>query len=162
MRKLFPLILFIYPTVAIANVVWPALILETRILSWWAITLGLSIEYLFVRKLLQVQPKQAIIYTIFANIVSAILGLFLIPISGIIWEMFPGSLIYHYLNVSVTWWPTFIMACLINVALEGYVYKDVFGLRFRFKSKLFFWFLLANALSVGAAFASIFIIPLSL
>jgi hypothetical protein len=33
----------------IADLVWPALLLEGRILTWWAILAGLIIEYFFVR-----------------------------------------------------------------------------------------------------------------
>ena len=32
-----------------ADVVWPALYLETRIFTWWAMALGLVIEFFFVR-----------------------------------------------------------------------------------------------------------------
>ena len=32
-----------------ADVVWPAMFLETRLVTWWAISTGLVAEYLFVR-----------------------------------------------------------------------------------------------------------------
>ena len=37
----FPLSLLAFSTTARADMVWPALVLETRLLSWWAIGLGL-------------------------------------------------------------------------------------------------------------------------
>ncbi|MDN3639084.1 hypothetical protein QWY82_09715 [Simiduia curdlanivorans] len=163
MRRIAIWMLLFFPVVAHANAVWPALYLETRLFSWWAISVGLVVEYLFVRKLFQVTPKKAIFVTITANAASALLGILLIPLAGIAWEVFPGLLFYHVLNIGtfnpITWCATFIIACAVNVALEGLVYKKTFRLNFLFKSKMFLWFLLANAVSVGVAAVSLYIIP---
>jgi len=151
------------PIVAHANVVWPALYLETRLFSWWSISIGLLVEYLFVRKLFMVAPQKAVLATITANAASAILGILLIPLAGIVWEVFPGLLFYHLLQVDtfnpITWCATFLIACAVNVALEGLVYKKTFKLNFLFKSRIFFWFMLANTASVGIATASLIINP---
>ena len=48
-RKLFVAVVAIFPIAVYANVEWPALVLETRLLSWWAIGLGLLIEYFFIK-----------------------------------------------------------------------------------------------------------------
>lgn len=155
--------LLVLPAVACANVVWPALYLETRLFSWWAISVGLVIEYLFVRKLFSVKPSLAITATGAANAASAIIGLILIPLAGIAWEIFPGIVFYKVFNLgtfnSITWCATFGLACAVNVALEGVVYKKYFSLPFIFKSRLFFWFMLANSASVGVAMASLVIKP---
>ncbi|KZN35211.1 hypothetical protein N480_19395 [Pseudoalteromonas luteoviolacea S2607] len=160
--RVFLLVLLI-PVPAYANMIWPALYLETRLFSWWAITLGLVIEYLFVRKLYDVPIIKAVLATIGANLVSAVVGIVLIPLAGIVWEIFPGILFYKVLGMGtfnpITWTATFILACLVNLALEGLVYKKVFKLPFQFKSKLSIWFFLANTVSVGVAFASLFIVP---
>ncbi len=156
-------ILLLFPIAAQANVVWPALYLETRLFSWWAISVGLLVEYVFVRELLSASPLKALLATITANVASAILGILLIPLAGIAWEVFPGLLFYHVFNMGtfnpITWCATFIMACAINVALEGLVYKKVFKFGFIIKSRLFFWFMLANAASVGIAAASLLVHP---
>lgn len=153
----------LFPVAAYANVVWPALYLETRMFSWWAISIGLVVEYLFVRKLLKVTPQKAVLATIAANTASAVLGILLIPLAGIAWEVFPGLLLYHALNMGtfnpVTWCATFLIACAVNVALEGLVYKKVFKFNFLFQSRIFLWFMLANAASVGVATASLIINP---
>lgn len=163
MRKFLLFLGLVLPVSAYANVVWPALYLETRLFSWWAITIGLVVEYLFVRKLLPATPKQAIYATAAANAISAVLGIVLIPLAGIAWEVFPGLLFYYLLHMGtfnpITWGATFIIACIVNVVVEGFAYKKLFKLGFLFKSRLFFWFMLANAASVGAAMASLVVIP---
>ncbi len=156
----------LFPVVAHANVVWPALYLETRLFSWWAVSVGLLVEYVFVRHLFKVALPKAILATITANAASAILGVLLIPLAGIAWEVFPGLLFYHFLNMGtfnpITWCATFLIACAINVALEGLVYKKIFKFSFLFKSKMFLWFMLANTASVGVATASLIINPVQL
>ena len=162
-RKGIILLLVLFPAVTHANVVWPALFLETRLFSWWAILVGLLIEYLFVRKLFQVSPQKAMLATISANTASAVLGIILIPLAGLAWEIFPGLLFYHVLKMGtfnpITWCATFLIACAVNVALEGLVYKKTFMLNFLFKSRMFFWFMLANTASVGVATVSLIINP---
>lgn len=163
MHKSIPILFLLLPTLAYANMVWPALYLETRLFSWWAISVGLLIEYLFVRKFLDTTVTQALLATVAANIASAVLGIVLIPLAGVAWEVFPGLLFYHLLNMGtfnpITWVATFILACAVNVAIEGLVYKKAFKLGFLYKSKLFFWFMLANAASVGVAMVSLVINP---
>ncbi|MFT5593924.1 MAG: hypothetical protein ACI8SR_002311 [Oceanicoccus sp.] len=163
MRRITIWMLLMFPVVVHANVVWPALYLETRLFSWWAISVGLLVEYLFVRKLFQVTPQKALLATITANVASAILGILLIPLAGIAWEVFPGLLFYHVLKMGtfnpVTWCATFLIACAVNVALEGLVYKKIFKFSFLFKSRMFLWFMLANTASVGVATASLIINP---
>lgn len=163
MRKFIPILFLLVPTLAYANMVWPALYLETRLFSWWAISVGLLIEYLFVRKFLGAAGKQALLATVAANAASAVLGIVLIPLAGVAWEIFPGLLFYELLNMGtfnpITWVATFLLACAVNVAIEGLVYKKAFKLGFLYKSKLFFWFMLANAASVGVAMVSLVINP---
>ena len=166
MRKLVVAALLITPAIACANVVWPALYLETRLFSWWAISVGLVIEYLFVRWLFGLTPGRAAVADLFANAASAVVGVVLIPVSGIVWELFPAS-IYNWAFEwgtfnPITWTSTFFIACVINALLEGFVYKKVFKLDLKIKSKKFWWLVLANTFSVGVAFASLWIAPLHL
>jgi uncharacterized membrane protein SirB2 len=95
------------------------------------------------------------------NTGSSLLGFVLIPIAGFVWEIFPGTVIYNVFHIGTfnpgTWAATFLLAVLINSALETTV------LRYAFKQKpvkrIFWWLALANALSVGLAFASVFRYP---
>lgn len=152
-----------FPIAAYANAVWPAVYLELRLFTWWAISVGLVIEYLFVRKLLLASPPKAVLATVTANIASAVLGIFLIPLAGVVWAIFPGLVFYHLFDMDtfhpVAWVVTFLLACVVNVVVEGWVYQKVFKLGFFFKSRMFWWFMLANAASVGVAMASLVIFP---
>ncbi|HMG06371.1 MAG TPA: hypothetical protein VK581_13005 [Chthoniobacterales bacterium] len=145
----------------LADLVWPALFLEQRLFSWWAIGLGLLVELFFVRWLTGLDWRMSAVADVAMNTASSLLGFFLIPIAGIAWEFFPGTGIYKVFNIGTfnpgTWVATFLLAVLINSALETTV------LRYAFKQKpvkrIFWWLALANALSVGLAFASLFRYP---
>jgi len=163
-RKLFIAILVLFPVVAYANVVWPALYLETRLFSWWAIGVGLIIEFFLIKWLFNLSVKRAMIADVSANTLSSIAGIILIPLSGIAWEIFPASLINWLFSWGtfnpVTWVVTFVLGCLVNAFLEGAVYKKWFAPEFRFKSKAFIWLLIANSFSVSAAYISFWVNPL--
>jgi hypothetical protein len=145
----------------VADMVWPALFLEQRLFSWWAIGFGLLVELFFVRWLTGLSWRMSAVADVAMNAASSLLGFFLIPIAGIAWEFFPGIVIYKVFNIGTfnpgTWVVTFLLAVLINSALETTV------LRYAFRQKpvkrLFWWLALANALSVGLAFASLFRYP---
>ena len=143
-----------------ADVVWPALYLETRLVTWWAITVGLVAEYIFVRQLLGFGVRKALLADVCMNFASTLLGILLIPIAGLAWEFFPGSVLYRIFDVGTfnpgTWVMTFLFAVAINAALESLV------IRWAFKTKLgkrgFWGLVVANAVSVGLAFGSLFVL----
>jgi len=157
------LLFALLPATALANVVWPALYLETRLFSWWAIGIGLLVEFFFLRWLFGLSYKQAALADLSANAVSAVTGLVLIPVAGFLWELFPGSLINWVFDWGtfnpVTWLGTFLLACVVNALLEAIVYRTWFVRDLRFRSKQFVWLILVNAISVGVAVASLWIAP---
>lgn len=146
-----------------ANVVWPALYLETRLFSWWAICFGLIIEYFFIKKIFNLESKLTLKIIIVANTISAILGIVLIPLGGIVWEIFPAGIYNSILGWGtfnpITWGGTFLLASLINAIVEGLVYKKIFKIELFFKSKKFLYLFLINILSVSVAFVSLWIYP---
>jgi hypothetical protein len=145
----------------IADMVWPALYLETRLFTWWTIGLGLLIEFFFVRWLFALPIRKAAVATVVANAVSALAGVPLIPLVGIIWEFFPGMLYMGPLHWGtfnpITWAATFLIGCLVTTAIEALVYR--YGFKFRVGRREFIWLTAANSLSVGLAFASLFVFP---
>lgn len=171
MRRLMIWILLSVPVTLHANVIWAALVLETRLFSWWAVSIGLLVEWLFVRQLFQVTFRKAALAAIAANAFSAILGIPLIPLAGFVWELVPELLwfieesvpaLFDHIDLSavnkiIRWCGTLVIACAVNVLLEGLFYKKVFKFDFLFRSGKFLWFMLANAASVGAAGASLII-----
>ena len=141
---------------ATADMVWPALLLESRIFTWWAIGLGLLIEFFFVRWLFTPSLRKALIATVIANAVSALAGVPLIPIVGFMWVFFVyvGPVNGGNFN-PIAWGATFLLACLITTGIEALVYR--FGFKFRVGRREFFWLSVANSLSIGAALAGVFI-----
>lgn len=158
------LALLTVPVLAHANMVWPSIYLEERMFTWWGIVLGLVIEYPFVRHLFGLAPSRALTADVAANVVSAVAGIALIPVSGMFWETGPGTL-YRW---AFGWEPfggaslagAFIMACITNAAVEGLAYRYLVKVPFRFRSRAFLWLVLANAGSIAVAFASLWVSPL--
>jgi hypothetical protein len=145
----------------LADLIWPALLLEGRIATWWAIGAGLAVEYLFVRSITGLPPLRAAWANIAMNATSTLLGLILIPIAGIVWELFPGIVIYNVFKIGTfnpgTWAATILMAAAINAFIERFVLRRFFNQKV---SKRGFWLLFgANTVSVGLAFASILYLP---
>jgi hypothetical protein len=161
-RVLLGTALIVMAVPATADMVWPALYLETRLFTWWTIGLGLLIEFFIVRWLFALPIRKAAIATVVANATSAVAGVPLIPIAGIIWEFFPGMLYMGPLHWGtfnpITWGATFLLACLVTTAIEALVYR--YGFKFRVGRREFLWLTVANSLSVGVAFASLFVFPL--
>jgi len=155
--------MFLFPCLVYANVVWPALYLEMRIFSWWAITFGVLIEFLFVKWLLVLSAGRAFGVVILANAVSTVAGVVLLPLLGVAWEFFPGALINSAFDWGtfnpITWSVTFVLGCLLNALIEGVVYKKIVS-GFRLWGRFFVWLLVANSFSVAAAFISLWVVPI--
>lgn len=158
MSKFFYLIIFFFPSVASANVVWPALELTGSLLWWWPIAVGLVVEFAFIKWLFPISFIKAVIAVISANITSTIAGIILIPLAGIVWELFPGSIIYWVFGWGtfnpVGWAATLFLACFVNGFIERFVYIKWFVPVFKIKSMGFLWLLIANSVSVGIAYQS--------
>jgi hypothetical protein len=145
----------------LADIVWPALFLGSRLSAWWVIGLGLIVELFFVRWLTTLNWSKSFVADVSMNAASALLGGVLIALVGLGWEFFPGTFIHEIFQVGTfnpgTWAATFLFAVFINAGLETLV------LRFVFKQKagkrIFWWLCVANSLSVAVAFVSIFLNP---
>lgn len=152
-------VLLAMPGLAWANAVWPALYLQDRLLSAWSIALGLPIEWLILRHSFSLPAWRAAGVTVAANAASAVLGILLIPLAGFIWEIIPGQLLMALAHLGtfnpVTWGATFVLACLVNTGIELSVCKRIFKLPVGRREQLLV--LAANGLSVGLAFASLWI-----
>jgi hypothetical protein len=72
-----------------ADMVWPALLLENRLLTWWAILVGLFVEYFFVRRITHLSFSRAALADVCMNAASALLGSQLAPSEGT-----PGNVLW--------------------------------------------------------------------
>lgn len=109
-------------TFTIANIVWPALILVGRMLAVWPIAAGLFVEFFFVRYATKLRGWRCLAGDVWMNVASAALGLVLIPLSGIAWELLASFTIYRPFNIStfspVNWGFTGFVAAGVNTAVE--------------------------------------------
>jgi hypothetical protein len=143
------------PTI-LGDVVWPALFLEDRLLSVWVIVAGLLIEYFFVWRITSLGAVRAIWANLAMNAASTLLGIVLLPFTGLLIALFPGELIGTF--NPITWGLTFLLAVFLNTWIEYLVLWKAFK---QDLSKRKFWLLaLANALSVGFAFVTFLIYPI--
>jgi len=146
----------------VADVVWPALFLETRLWSVWAIVAGLLVEFAVLRWAFDLEPRRALVVDVGMNAASALLGAILIPLAGIIWEIFPGLVVYRVFHIGTfnpgTWAATFVFAVLITSWIERLVIARFF--KIPVSRRLFAWLCAANTVSVGIAFVSLLIKPM--
>jgi len=149
------------PTLA-ADMVWPALVLEQRLVSVIPITVGLLTEWLVLRLGgFGLSWKRAAIVDIVMNLVSTIAGIPLIPLLGLVWEVLPGQVLYKFFNIGTfnpgTWAATFVIATLATTGVEAAVVR--WGFKIALGWRRFGILGLANSLSIAIAFVSLWLRP---
>ena len=142
----------------VADIVWPALLLVGRTLTWWSILVGLVVEYSFVRSITNLSYRRAALANAAMNTVSALLGLFLIPLAGCIWDLVPGQAIQYLFHTGVfspvAWIATFLVAAAVNTYIERGVLRSFF--RQPVEGQRAYWLLFTgNAISIAIACGSI-------
>jgi len=133
-----------------ADVVWPALILEAKLLSVLPIGVGLLVELVALRYGgFGLSWKRAAQVDISMNAVSALAGCFLIPIVGL------GAAVL----APLAWqWPvTAITAVLVTTMIEAGVVS--LGFKIEMDRKRMAILAAANAVSVGIALAGVWMSP---
>ena len=140
-----------------ADVVWPALHVASGTFAWYVIAVGLLLEYPFAKVITRASWRSAWKPTVVMNLASTLAGAVLIPIAGIAWEVFPGSLIMKAADTGTfnpyTWIATFVMAVVINSGIEALVLNRLFHAPRL--ARAFAWLLPANACSVALTFFAI-------
>lgn len=130
-------ILTLVPFSANANIVWPSIYIICQYYTWYVIAIGLVIEIVAAKFFLNTGWINAFTIATVANIMSALLGIPLIPISGFIGEfiLLPfTSATFHLLLVVIC-----------NTLVEDLTIKLIFKYPFK---KNFWWLFVANAISV--------------
>jgi hypothetical protein len=145
----------------VADMVWPALILEQRLISVIPICIGLVVEWLALRfGGFGLSWKRAAIVDVAMNAVSAVVGIPVIPLLGLAWEVVPGQLLYR-LNIGtfnpITWLATLVIATVVTALIEAGVVA--WGFKLAITRKRFGVLFLANGASIGIAFASLLLHP---
>jgi hypothetical protein len=145
-------------TPVLADIIWPALFLEERLVSLWVILAGLIIEYFFVWRITDLGWMRSIWADVAMNAASTLLGLLLIPLVGFIVVIFPGGAFGTFSPVN--WVATFLAAVLVNALIDFLILWK--GFKQNIGKRQFWWLCLANALSVGIAFGSILFFPIKM
>ncbi|MBO9546056.1 hypothetical protein [Caulobacter sp.] len=149
------------PSIAHADMVWPALFLEPRLLSVPVVVLGLLIESAMLRFGFGLSWRRSALLAIVVNAVSAALGFFVIPLAGIAWEFFPGQVLYAIFDLGTfnpfTWTANFLLAVAITTGIEAACLRIGFKLPWS-RMRWGLW-LGANAVTVALAFLSFAIEP---
>lgn len=153
MNYLALLLVALFPFSAQADIVWPALYLasNTYNFEWsWVVLLGLIAEWFFYQKISNGTRGYTTKILLVANLVSTLLGVALIPLSGLLWELLitPLHLIFHIGTFHpVGWVGTIVFAALANTIVEGASLRVFF--KIRFSKKVFRLLLIANLISVS-------------
>jgi hypothetical protein len=146
-------ILLILPTTVLANLVWPALYVETKASSVPIIGLSLVLEYIAIRWLFERGIGQSLLYTIVANAASGIVGLFARPLSGLAWELSLGALVMWAFDWGtfnpIAWFFVPVIGGAINAALELLTLKLIWKERLSSRSFMALWVI--NWITVGLA-----------
>jgi hypothetical protein len=150
-----------WPGAAQADMVWPALIVTERLFAFPPIAVGLAVEVVALRIWMEMSWRRAAVAGFAMNAASVLLGLLLVPSSGLLWEVFPGIPLFKLFNIGTfnpgTWVATFVLATLTNAAVEAVVLRWAFGILF--SKRLFAVLAAANSASVAVAYASLWLRP---
>ena len=152
---------FLIASPAHADVIWPALFIMKGMLNPLIIIAGLITEIYFIKRFTDVSWKKASWVGFLMNLITAVIGIFVIPISGLVLEgvLYNLAQIYSIFDAGSFHWShwllNYVLIILFNTLIEGLFIKFVMKLQFK---KIFGWLLGANALSVAYCFAYIFLV----
>lgn len=162
-RILISAALLIFPTITLANFVWPPALYYYGATVWWAIPAGLVAEYLILLPCLHLRPLRLLKVVVITNVVSALVGLvaagpvvFWVQHGGVfaLVDIFPIS-IWFYQGLI---WIIAVLVFSLNIFIEYFVAIRWLGIS-RNKISLF-GFIGANSVSfviLVAAGISIFL-----
>lgn len=141
----------------VADVVWPALALEQRLLSILPVLSGLLFEALVLRYAFALTWRKAALVDLVMNAVSAAVGLLLLPSAGLATDRW----LINHLSVATFDRTDWAIACLFAMFLSSGIETAVVRWMFRIPITVrrFWWIVFANAGSVAIAFVSLMLFP---
>ncbi len=138
-----------------ADLIWPSLYIAKGMLSIKVILLGLIFELLFVKHFTKVSWKKALIVTFLMNLITTILGMIFIPLSGLGSEFVFDFVFHAYDKFGIGtfhgshWVAAYLLVILINTVIEGLFIKLTLKIKLL---KTCWWLMIANAISVFICF----------
>lgn len=151
----------------IANLIWPVACLEAGLLSFWPITLGLLLEWPFVRWATKTKWPMGFCITLAVNFASALMGVFAIRLIGLLVTI-PHGFLAEILKIDGTFGPSgwiltylaaaFMMTCVEVAAFRRYFCRHFFEKRelpIPSLERVWVGMGMANLLSIAVAFCFI-------
>ncbi len=137
-------LLLTLPFTASANLIWPSIYIVQQYYAWYVILVGLIIEIVAAHIFLKTDWKRSAIVMLVANVISAVLGLLLIPLSGILVEIL--TLPFGGGTFALSHWILdYVCLVLLNTCVELLALKWIFKYPFK---RNFWWLFGANLISV--------------
>jgi hypothetical protein len=140
---------------ASADLIWPSLYIAKGMLSIKVILLGLIIELFFVKHFTKINWQKALTVTFLMNLITTILGMIFIPLSGLGSEFVFDFVFHAYDKFGIGtfhwshWLAAYLLVIFINTVTEGLFIKLTLKIKIL---KTFWWLLIANAMSVFICF----------
>ena len=128
----------------LANMIWPSIIILGAVYSWYIILVGLIIETIAAHLFIKTGWLRSLRIMSVVNAISALIGLFLIPLSGIFVEVLTLPFGVGTFHIS-HWILDYLMVVVVNTLIEGLSLQWIFKYHFK---KNFWWLFGANAISV--------------
>lgn len=138
----------------ILNLIWPAIyISQTFYEFWFLVIMTIIIETFAVKYYLKYTWKKSALVSLIGNIISGIIGTFLMKWGILLWHLVADMLLGGTFSF-VNWIATFTLMCLGSVLLECIAIKIIFKETIK---RLFFPLLLGNLLTyiIIAVFMSV-------
>ena len=138
-----------------ADIVWPSLYIAKGMLSIKVILPGLIVEFFFVKYFTKTDWKKALTVTVLMNLITTILGIIFIPLSGLGSEFVFDFVFHAYDKFGIGsfhwshWLTSYLLIIFINTFIEGLFIKLMLKLKLK---KIFWWLLIANSISVLICF----------
>ena len=147
--------LCVFSLPANADIIWPSLYITKGMLSFKVIILGLLVELLCVKYFAKINWKKASVIAVLMNLITAVLGLVLIPLAGLVSEIVFDFVFHAYDKFGIGtfhwshWLVSYLLVILINTFIEGLFIKIALKLNLK---NTFWWLLIANGISVFLCF----------
>lgn len=143
-----------------ANIIWPGLYLHQYLFSLYSIIPALIVEWIAIKWIFGFSLQRSFVIAVTINAISAILGYFMFIYASLLFTFGMGLLLdrasFGLLRLNtfgcVSWFLEYVFAALFTSILEYYAIRFIFKIKFSLKSQSFFYFLLANAVSVSISF----------
>lgn len=152
-KSLLAALLLCVPFAAKANMIWPSIYILEQIYAWYVIPAALAVEVIAARIFLKTSWKKSALMMFVTNLISAVVGLILIPLSGIMVEILMLPFNTGTFDLS-HWILDYLAIVLANTCVEGAALKWIF--KYPFKPN-FWWLFSANLISVIISIAALVI-----